>query len=531
MIPTGTSIIAGKPVLGTHGSTRANNPATGEPLDPEFGFVGQEEVTAATHAAAEAFDAYRAISPEERAVFLERIADNLDEAKEAIVARAVLESGLNEARLNGEHARTANQLRLFAGEIRLGEHHGVRIDEAQADRQPLPAPDIRQRQIPIGPVLVFGASNFPLAFSTAGGDTASALAAGCPVIVKAHNSHAGTAELVGRVVADAVIECGLPAGVFSIVFGSGGEIGQVLAKDPAIQAIAFTGSRSAGTALMATAAVRPQPIPVYAEMSSINPVILMPEAITRSAEELASGFVGSLVMGAGQFCTNPGLVFLPAGQERFVDLVADELHRSVGQTMLSAHISAAYIEKIERLSETGIRKVAAGTAGATENSPAPALFLTTAEHFRGNPHLQEEVFGAAALFVEYRDQSELLETLRAMQGQLTATVQTAADDREQTAELLPILEGLAGRILFNGWPTGVEVNNAMVHGGPFPATSNAMMTSVGTLAIQRFLRPVSYQNLSLDVLPEPVHPDNPWGIPRRLNGARLNPEATATSTG
>lgn len=513
-------------MLGTHGGTRAHNPATGEPLDPEFSFVGPDEVTAATRAAAEAFDAYRATSPEQRAGFLERIADNLDDAKEAIVARAVLESGLPEARLNGEHARTANQLRLFAREVRLGEHHGVRIDEAQPDRQPLPASDIRQRQIPIGPVLVFGASNFPLAFSTAGGDTASALAAGCPVIVKAHNSHAGTAELAGRAIVDAVDECGLPVGVFSIVFGSGAEIGQVLAKDPVIKAIAFTGSQAAGMALMATAAARPQPIPVYAEMSSINPVILMPEALTLSAQELASGFVGSLTMGAGQFCTNPGLVFLPAGQEQFVELVADELQRSIGQTMLSAHISAAYTEGVERLSGTGVKKIAAGTAGASENSPAPTLFSTTAEYFRSNPHLQEEVFGAAALFVEYRDQKELLETLRGMQGQLTATVHAAADDRAHAADLLPALEGLVGRILFNGWPTGVEVNDAMVHGGPFPATSNAMTTSVGTLAIQRFLRPVSYQNLPLEMLPEPVRADNPWDLPRRLNGVRLEAGAT-----
>ena len=430
-----------------------------------------------------------------------------------------MESGLSEARLNGEHTRTANQLRLFAREVRLGEHHGVRIDEAQVDRQPLPAPDIRQRQIPIGPVLVFGASNFPLAFSTAGGDTASALAAGCPVIVKAHNSHAGTAELAGRAIADAVAECGLPAGVFSIVFGSGGEIGQMLAKEPAIKAIAFTGSQAAGTALMAAAAARPEPIPVYAEMSSINPVILMPEAISRSADELASGFVDSLTMGAGQFCTNPGLVFLPTGHQQFVDLVADKLQRSTGQTMLSAHISAAYTEGLERLSSAGATTVAAGAAGPSENAPAPTLFATTAQHFRNNPHLQEEVFGAAALFVEYHDQDELLETLDQMQGQLTATVHATADDAARAADLLPVLERLVGRIIFNDWPTGVEVNNAMVHGGPFPATSNAMTTSVGTLAIRRFLRPVSYQNLPPDLLPEPVRTDNPWQLPRRLNGS------------
>ncbi|ABL83696.1 MULTISPECIES: aldehyde dehydrogenase (NADP(+)) [unclassified Nocardioides] len=518
MTPTGASLIAGRSVVGTAGSTRAHNPATGEALGPEFGYAGPEDLAAATRAATEAFEPYRATSPSERAAFLDLIADNLDAARDAIVARAVLESGLTEARLFGEHARTVNQLRLFAREVRLGEHHGVRIDEAQPDRQPIPAPDIRQRQISIGPVLVFGASNFPLAFSTAGGDTASALAAGCPVIVKAHNSHAGTAELAGRAISDAVAQSGLPAGVFSIIFGAGSAVGQALAQDPAIKAIAFTGSQAAGTALMATAAARPEPIPVYAEMSSINPVILLPGAVAECAEALATGFVGSLTLGAGQFCTNPGLIFVPAGQARFVEAVGELLRESVGQTMLSANIAAAYTEGLERLADAGVTQVATGAEGATLNAPAPALFTTTAAHFRDSPDMQEEVFGAAALVVTYDDQAELRETLREMQGQLTATIHAAIGDQALAADLLPVLETMAGRILFNGWPTGVEVTHAMVHGGPFPATSNAMTTSVGTLAIQRFLRPVSYQNLPASLLPEPLRVDNPWHLPRRLNG-------------
>lgn len=526
MTPTGASLIAGTSVLGSHGSTHAHNPATGEALTPSFGFVGPADLAAATRNAADAYDAYRATTPTQRAAFLELIADNLDGARDAIVARAVLESGLSETRLLGEHARTANQLRLFAREVRLGEHHGVRIDEAQPDRQPLPAPDLRQRQIPVGPVLVFGASNFPLAFSTAGGDTASALAAGCPVIVKAHNSHAGTAELAGRAIADAVAQSGLPTGVFSIVFGAGSTVGQALAKDPDVKAIAFTGSRAAGTALMATAAARPEPIPVYAEMSSINPVILLPGSISRHAEELASGFVGSLTMGAGQFCTNPGLVFVPEGEQEFVQRVADLVRASTGQTMLSDHIANAYGEGLERLTGAGVVELATGAEGTTLNAPAAALFATTAEHLRQSPHLQEEVFGAAALVVTYRNADDLRETLRVMQGQLTATVHAAPEDHAQAADLLPVLETLVGRILFNGWPTGVEVNHAMVHGGPFPATSNAMTTSVGTLAIQRFLRPVCYQNLPDELLPQPLRPDNPWQLPRRMNGSLEVPAST-----
>lgn len=517
MTLTGASVIAGRSVPGTAGSTRAHDPATGTALDPEFGFATSADLAAATQAAAEAFDRYRSTTPAVRAKFLDTIADNLEAAKATIVERAMLESGLTEARLTGEHARTVNQLRLFAAEIRLGEHHGVRIDEALPERQPA-APDIRQRQIPLGPVVVFGASNFPLAFSTAGGDTASALAAGCPVIVKAHNSHAGTAELAGRAITAAVAECELPAGVFSILFGAGSQVGQALAKDPQVKAIAFTGSQAAGTALMATAAARREPIPVFAEMSSINPVVLLPGAAGASPEGLADGFVASLTLGAGQFCTNPGLVLCPAEHPRFAELVNERLKDSVGQTMLSSHIASAYADGLARLADAGVTPLGFGAAGASANAPAPTVFTTTAEHFNDAPHLQEEVFGAAALVVTYRSVAELRRTLEQMQGQLTATVHATQDDRELAQELLPTLERLAGRILFNGWPTGVEVNHAMVHGGPFPATSNAQTTSVGTLAIRRFLRPVCYQNLPPELLPEPVQPANPWELPRRVNG-------------
>ncbi|UOY03357.1 aldehyde dehydrogenase (NADP(+)) [Blastococcus sp. PRF04-17] len=514
----GASIIAGRQFRGGHGSVRAVDPATGEQLEPEFCFAGPEEIEQATAAATEAFDAYRATTPEERARFLERIADNLVEIKDEIVARSHRESGLPVGRLTGEHDRTTNQLRLFARELRLGAHLEVRIDEAQPQRQPAPAPDLRQRQIPLGPVLVFGASNFPLAFSTAGGDTASALAAGCPVIVKGHNSHAGTAELAGQAIARAVSDQGLPPGVFSLLFGPGTTIGQQLAAHPAVAAIAFTGSRAGGTALMRTAADRAVPIPVYAEMSSINPVVLLPGALATGSEELAAGLAGSLTLGSGQFCTNPGLVLLPRDAARFTEALAASLAESAGQTMLSAGICRAYSEGLQRLETSGAERVAAGRPGPGENAPAPALFRTTAAHLRATPDLQDEVFGAAGLLVTYDDQKDLEGTLEVLQGQLTISVHATEADHDTVRTVLPVLERKAGRLIVNGWPTGVEVNHAMVHGGPFPATSDSRTTSVGTLAIQRFQRPVSYQGFPPDLLPPPVHPDNAWTLPRRLNG-------------
>ncbi|TJY69677.1 aldehyde dehydrogenase (NADP(+)) [Arthrobacter sp. CAU 1506] len=515
---TGRSIIASEPTVGSHGSTRAINPATGESLDPEFTFVGPADVDAAAKQAAEAFDTYRTTAPDRRAAFLEAIAANLDSIKDEVVQRAHQETGLPLARLQGEHGRTTGQLRMFAAELRLGAHHEVRIDRAQPDRLPAAAPDIRQRQIPLGPVAVFGASNFPLAFSTAGGDTASALAAGCPVIVKAHNAHPGTAELVGQAVTQAVSASGLPAGTFSILFGSGSTIGQELAAHPAVKAIGFTGSQAAGTDLMRTAAARPEPIPVYAEMSSINPVVILPEAMQADPESLADGFVGSLTLGAGQFCTNPGLLFVPKESQRFVERASAAVSGAHGQTMLSPAIATSYQDGIAALDHPGVEPLAAGLPGDTFNAPAPALFRTTVHHFMQTPDLQEEVFGSAALLVEYADAAELREALEGLHGQLTATIHSAPADGTVVRDILPVLERKVGRILFNGWPTGVEVNHTMVHGGPFPATSDSRTTSVGSLAIYRFQRPVSYQNVPAEFLPPALTDDNPWSLPRRIDG-------------
>ena len=514
---TGDSLIACTAVKGDAGSCVARNPATGEELEPAFGLNSYDQLRQATRAAEEAFDIYRRVAPAERASFLLQIADNIDAIGPALTKRAMAETGLTEARLDGERIRTANQLRLFADVVSQGDHLGVRIDPGRAGG----APDLRQRHIPVGPVAVFGASNFPLAFSTAGGDTASALAAGCPVIVKAHNAHLGTAELVGRAVAQAVRDCNLPGGVFSLIFGDGRKIGQQLVADPAIKAVGFTGSRAAGTSLMATAAARPEPIPVYAEMSSINPVFVLPGALRREPGTLAKEFVASLTLGAGQFCTNPGLVFVPEGDDgdTFVSSAAEAVTQANGQTMLSTGIAESCMSGIRQIDAMdSIEAVARGQAGSTSNAPAPALFTTTIHTFVTTPSLQDEIFGSVGLFVRYSAIDQLESAALALHGQLTATIQCTPTDHGTAARLLPILERRAGRLVVNGWPTGVEVNHAVVHGGPFPATSDSRTTSVGSLAIERFQRPVSYQNMPDDLLPAPLREGNPWRLRRRIDG-------------
>lgn len=518
---TGKSLIRGRGVAGTDGYANAVNPATGETLEPAFGMVSLVQLEEATEAAKEAFDDYRGTSPEVRAAFLERIAANVEAIGTELTERAAAETGLPAGRLESERSRTVGQLRMFAEVVRQGDHLQVRIDPAQPERQPAGRPDIRQHHIPLGPVAVFGASNFPLAFSTAGGDTASALAAGCPVIVKAHNAHPGTAELMGQAVSKAVKDSGLPEGVFALLFGRGTKLGQALVEDRRVKAVGFTGSQSGGLALMNTAAARPEPIPVYAEMASINPVFVLPGAIAKDASALAGDFVRSLTMGAGQFCTNPGLVFVPTGEpgDSFIDAAARSLRYCAGQTMLSPGIAGACATGTEELAAAeGVQPVAEGTAGTTENSPAPRLFSTSAANFTASPQLQEEIFGAVALFVRYPDAADLMTVAEGIHGQLTATVHYAPADKPLAHELLPVLERKAGRIIFNGWPTGVEVGHAIVHGGPFPATSDSRSTSVGSLAIHRFQRPVSYQNVPDEVLPEALQDMNPWNLNRRING-------------
>lgn len=495
--------------------------ATGEPTGPAFAVHGAAEVDAACAAAAAAFDAYRATTREERATFLESIASEILAIGDELIEAAMRESGLPRARLEGERGRTVGQLRLFADVVRRGAWQQLRIDPALPDRQPLLRPDIRLRMIPVGPVAVFGASNFPLAFSTAGGDTASALAAGCPVVVKGHPAHPRTGELVAAAITRAVAASGLPTGVFSHLVGPSNELGATLVQDPRIAAVGFTGSRGGGLALVRLAQGREVPIPVYAEMSSINPVLLLPEALKARGAALGTAFVGSLTMGAGQFCTNPGLVLAIDGEglEAFLAAATEAVSGAGAQTMLTGGICKAYHSGVAALeSAAGVEKLAEGVAGDAMQGHA-ALFRTTAQAFLADKALGHEVFGASSVVVVCKDEGELATVLAGLEGQLTATLHMDAADEALAARLMPVLEVKAGRILANGWPTGVEVCHAMVHGGPFPATSDPRTTSVGSLAIDRFLRPVSYQNLTTGLLPPELRDDARGdGAPRLIDG-------------
>lgn len=480
----------------------------------------QPDVVAATTAAAEAFATYRANTPEQRGAFLDAVAAEIDADKDAIVEAAVAESHLPEARISGELARTTGQLRMFAGVVRRGDHLDVRIDPARPDRAPLPRADIRQRHIPLGPVAVFGASNFPLAFSTAGGDTASALAAGCPVVVKGHPAHPRAGHLVALAITRAVEKAGLHPGTFSFLLDAdpqrGIELGQELVTDPRIKAVGFTGSRGGGLAVVAAAAARPEPIPVYAEMSSINPVVVLRGALdSADVSALATAYVASLTLGSGQFCTNPGLLFLPRGEagDAFLRAAGTAVAEAVGATMLTAGIAAAYEKGTAALRDAdGVRVVGQGSDGG-EQAPAPQLVESA-----GLAGVTDEVFGASGVVIRYDSVDDLLPQVDSLEGQLTATVHAADADHSDAARLLPALELKAGRIVFNGWPTGVEVGHAMVHGGPFPATSYSRGTSVGSAAIERFQRPVAYQDVPAGVLPEAVRDDNPWQLTRRIDG-------------
>lgn len=521
MTLNGHSLIAGEATAGTGGTTYGINPATNEQLEPAYSLLTGDQVKAATAAAAEAYPSFSTLDPEIHAAFLEAIADNIEAIGEELITRASQETGLPTARLQGERGRTTGQLRLFATVVRTGDFRGVRIDPAIPDRTPLPRADIRQRQIPLGPVAVFGASNFPLAFSTAGGDTASALAAGCPVVFKAHNAHPGTGELVGQAVVKAVKDFGLHPGVFSLVYGPGASIGQALVADPAIKAVGFTGSQAAGLALMKTAAARREPIPVYAEMSSLNPVFVFEGALKGDIDALAQQYVTAVTGSSGQLCTSPGLLFAPAGElgDKLAAAVGRAVSACSGQTMLTEGIAGSWNAGAEALgSATGVDLIGKGLEGETKNAPAPTIFGTQVKDFVTNHVLHEEIFGAASLVIRYNSSENLIEAISRLEGQLTASLQLTEEDYPTAAPLIPALEQKVGRIIINGWPTGVEVGHAMVHGGPFPATSDSRTTSVGTLAINRFLRPVAYQNIPQELLPAPLQDENPWKANRLIDG-------------
>jgi 2,5-dioxopentanoate dehydrogenase len=519
---TGDMLIGGASVRGNAGTLRAFDPTRNAEIEPVFGAGSADDVDRACRLAQAAFDPFRQAPLETRARLLEAIGERILALGDALIERAQAESALPKARLEGERGRTIGQLKLFAQLVRDGRWLGATLDSAMPERKPLPRSDLRLQKIPVGPVAVFGASNFPLAFSVAGGDTASALAAGCPVVVKAHPAHLGTSELVGRAIQEAVAECGLPAGVFALVIGAGNAVGEALVAHPAIKAVGFTGSRGGGIALMNIAARRREPIPVYAEMSSINPCFVLPGALAARAEAVATGFVDSLTLGVGQFCTNPGLVVVLDGPNRqaFVEAAAKALEKKGAQTMLTAGIASAYRDGVKkRAAVEGVARVAQGESTDAQHAALPELFATTQQRFLAAPPLEDEIFGPSSLIVTCANVDEMIELTEHLEGQLTATLQMESDDVEVARKLLPALERKVGRILANGFPTGVEVSHAMVHGGPFPATSDPRSTSVGSLAIERFLRPVCYQDLPAELLPEAVQENNPLNLWRLRDGS------------
>ncbi|TQS71571.1 aldehyde dehydrogenase (NADP(+)) [Rhodobacteraceae bacterium] len=499
--PHGKHLIAGEWVAGAQ--TFCSDPAHGPAHAFSVGTV--DLVDRAVHAAEDAFWTYGYLPREDRAAFLDAIADEIEARSAQITEIGTQETGLPEARLNGERGRTTSQLRLFASHIRKGDYLDLRHDKALPDRQPLPRPDLRMMQRPIGPVAVFGASNFPLAFSTAGGDTAAALAAGCPVVVKGHSAHPGTGEIVAEAIAAALKTCGLPEGVFSLIQGGTRDVGTALVQHPLIKAVGFTGSLGGGRALFDLCAQRPEPIPFFGELGSVNPMFLLPEAAQARGAEIGTGWAGSLTMGAGQFCTNPGIAIVLDGPQgnAFVDAAKDALAGTGPQTMLTDGIAKAYRDGQARFEQRNSVKPLLSTQQEGRTA-SPNLYETSAEDYLHDHALGEEVFGPLGLVVRVKSPEQMLELAKGFDGQLTATMHLDEGDAELARRLLPILERKAGRVMANGFPTGVEVSDTMVHGGPYPASTNFGATSVGTLSIRRFLRPVCYQNIPTGVLPHDI---------------------------
>ncbi|RZM27290.1 MAG: aldehyde dehydrogenase (NADP(+)) [Pedobacter sp.] len=500
----------------------AVNPATGLQLEGDFFKASKASVDDALGLATMAFQSYRNISKALKSEFLNTIADEIANIGEELVDRASAESGLPLGRLQGELQRTTGQLRLFANMVAEGSWVDAIIDTAAPERQPLPRPDIRRMLVPIGPVVVFGASNFPLAFSVAGSDTASALASGCPVVVKAHPAHYGTSALVGRAVMNAVEKTGMPAGIFSLLYDDGYTIGASLVQHILTKAVAFTGSFKAGMALIELTKQRAQPIPVFAEMGSINPVVLLPKAIENEAEELAKKYAASITLGAGQFCTNPGLMLAVQSPalEKFKNQLKEVISTIPSATMLTETIASNYSKlSTEVTDEDGVTLLAVSKIKNKEfqSQSEPRIAQVSASDFINNPKLREEVFGPYSLLVVAKDKLELEAAISVLDGQLTVTLMAAKDELKDYQSVISKLIDKTGRIILNGVPTGVEVCNAMQHGGPFPASSDSRFTSVGSTAIYRFVRPLAYQDWSQELLPDELKDGNPLGIFRTVN--------------
>ncbi|HEY1794298.1 MAG TPA: aldehyde dehydrogenase (NADP(+)) [Opitutaceae bacterium] len=509
----GKSIIAGRVVEAQGPEFRAFDPAAGAPLGPAFHEASAGQVDDALGAAASACASYRAAPPEARAGFLEAAATEIESLGDALLERCRMETGLPLGRLQGERARTCAQLRLFAALAREGSWVDARIDRALPDRRPQPRPDLRRMLQPLGPVAVFGASNFPLAFSVAGGDTASALAAGCPVVAKAHPAHPGTSELVGGALTRAAASQGLPPGVFSLLNG-GAAVGRAIVVHPLLSAVGFTGSRAAGRALFEAACARPEPIPVFAEMSSVNPLLILPGALSERGAAIAEGLAASVTLGSGQFCTKPGLIFVQKGDgtDGFLARLAGALAAQPPAPMLTPGIAGAFRAGRERAMALG------GVRALPGSGPEASAVAVSAADFLRTPEMAAEVFGPFALVVIADSPEQVAACLRSLEGQLTATLHAAPSDLGGATPLLAEIERKAGRLVMNGFPTGVEVCPAMHHGGPYPATTDARFTSVGTAAILRFARPICYQGFPAELLPEALRDGNPRGLLRLVDG-------------
>ncbi len=522
---TGTSIIGQSRGTITPNTFHAFDPRTGAEVEPPFHSATMDELDRTASLADAARIPYANIPGSKRAVFLRKIADNIEALGDTLIKRATLETSLPNARFVGERARTCGQLRMFADLLDEGSWVDARIDHALPDRQPVPKPDVRSMLRPLGPVAVFCASNFPLAYSVAGGDTASALAAGCPVIVIAHIAHPGTAELVGMAVATAARECEMPEGVFSLLFSSGYEIGQALVKHPSIKAIGFTGSRRGGRALMDIAAARPEPIPVYTEMSSVNPTFILPSAVRERGEELADGLHASVTGGVGQFCTKPGLVFLHENDEaeEFITNFESRIEDTPPAQLLTEGIQKTYNDATNKRGLRGGYFSDNDDKHLSGFSVKPSVFETTAVKFLNQPDLSDEIFGPTTLLIRAYNKGSLLAIARSLEGQLTASVHGTEKDLAEYSDLISILETKVGRLIFNGFSTGVEVCPSMVHGGPYPATSDGRSTAVGSRAITRFSRLVCFQNFPDAALPDELKESNPLKIRRMVDGRTESP--------
>lgn len=525
MVLNGRQIIAGQSVTRGSKTFLGRNPATGEPTTPPLFEATMDEVDQALRVADDAFEEYRAVGGERIAAFLEAVAAEWMALGDALLEQAHAETALSMARLTSERARTVNQARLFAALAREGSWVDARIDHADPNRQPAPKPDVRRMLEPIGPVVVFGASNFPFAIGVGGSDTVAALAVGCPVVAKAHRGHPGTCEMIGRAIVTAAEKTGVPVGVFGMLHGAGREIGQALARHPLTRAVAFTGSQAAGRALFDTAVSRPDPIQVYAEMGSTNPVFVLPEAMAERGVQIAEGYVQSVTLGTGQFCTNPGVLLAVEGPSlsAFLEAIRRAAEQVAPTTMLTPGICEAFHGGLGRLrGMPGVGVLGESRAAADQNrcQAECAIFSAPLATLEAQPGLWDEVFGPASVVIVCPTVSDLAGVARRLHGHLTATIHGTAREIDAQRDLVRCLERRVGRIVFNGFPTGIEVCSAMHHGGPYPATTDVHYTSIGTASLDRFVRPMCYQGFPQSALPAELRDDNPRGIWRLVDGRR-----------